>query len=57
MPKFPARMTCLDQIIAYENGDLDNDAVGTLFRYLVKTGMIYSLQGSYGRAAHAMGLI
>lgn len=44
-------------IIAYEQGDLDEEGTQELFQYLVKTGIIYELQGSYGRTAHAMGLI
>lgn len=42
------------QIIAYESGELDDDATIELFQHLVNTGMAWSLQGSYGRAAAAM---
>jgi hypothetical protein len=38
-------------IISYESGDLDNDGVLTLFSYLIRTGLAWSLQGSYGRMA------
>lgn len=43
-----------DRIIAYENGELDEDEVVELFQGLVDTGLAWQLQGSYGRAAHAL---
>ena len=36
-------------IIAFEQGDLDNEGIIDLFAHLVKTGLAWSLQGSYGR--------
>lgn len=41
-------------IIEYENGDLSEKQKKTLFRYLIKTGMAWKLQGSYGREAQRM---
>lgn len=38
-------------IIAFESGELDQDGVLSLFQHLVDTGLAWSLQGSYGRAA------
>ena len=38
-------------IMDYESGELDLTEVIRLFAYLVRTGLAWSLQGSYGRAA------
>lgn len=46
-------MNQLDKIIAYENGELDDEATVELFQDLVTSGLAWQLQGSYGRmAAH-----
>ena len=39
------------QIMAYENGELPNEDVYALFQFLLDSGMIHSLQGSYQRMA------
>lgn len=39
------------QIIAFENGELDNSEIFALFQFLMDSGMIHSLQGSYQRMA------
>lgn len=43
-----------DQIIAYESGQLETVEVVELFGHLIKNGMAWSLQGSYGRNAKAL---
>jgi len=44
-------MSDIDQIIAYENGDLSEDDTICLFQRLVDTGLAWELQGHYGRTA------
>jgi hypothetical protein len=46
--------TLVDSIIAYEQGELNDQEVVCLFADLVKSGMAWSLQGSYGRTANAL---
>jgi hypothetical protein len=53
-------MNELDQIIAYENGELDEEQTLALFQSLVNSGLAWKLQGHYGRTASdllASGLI
>jgi hypothetical protein len=44
----------IDNIIAYEQGELSDQEVVYLFADLVRSGMAWSLQGSYGRTATAL---
>lgn len=44
-------MNLLSQIIAYEDGELDEDETVLLFQELISSGMAWQLQGSYGRTA------
>jgi hypothetical protein len=60
MTYFETTRYFIDQIIAYEQGELDEDAVLDLFQDLVRTGLAWRLQDHYGRTAHrliAAGLI
>lgn len=42
----------IDKLIAFENGELDEDEVNELFQQLVDSGLAWRLQGFYGRTAH-----
>lgn len=50
-------MPDIDQIMRWEDGQMDEDEELEFFQGLVKSGAIYQLQGMYGRRAHALGLI
>lgn len=41
-------------IIAYEQGELDEEGALELFQHLVNTGLAWQLQGHYGRTARAL---
>ena len=44
----------IDKIIAYENGQLDEDETIELFQGLIDSGAAWTLQGHYGRTATAL---
>ena len=44
----------IDQIIAYECGELDEAETLRLFATLIESGTAWTLQGSYGRTAKAL---
>ena len=44
----------VDDIIAYECGELDEEAMIELFQKLIDTGLAWSLQGHYQRTAKAL---
>ena len=47
-------MDQFSNIIAYENGELDEDEVINLFQELINSGLAWQLQGSYGRMAASL---
>jgi len=47
-------MTDITKLIAFESGDLDDDATVDLFQDLINSGLAYQLQGFYGRTAEAL---
>lgn len=42
----------IDRIMAYENGELDQEGTIGLFQELIDSGDAWRLQGSYGRMAN-----
>lgn len=44
----------LNQIIAYEAGELSEDEIIELFQELIDSGLAWTLQGHYGRTAVAL---
>tara|TARA_B100000085_G_scaffold279806_1_gene303743 strand:+ start:1054 stop:1260 length:207 start_codon:yes stop_codon:yes gene_type:complete len=44
----------VDDIVDYENGDMDWDRLVDFFQNLIDSGMAWSLQGSYGRMAQGL---
>lgn len=44
----------LGQMVRYEQGELDESETITLFQELVNSGLVWQLQGSYGRMAHLL---
>jgi hypothetical protein len=47
-------MDILSDIISYESGDLPVENTLKLFANLIKSGMAWTLQGSYGRTARTL---
>jgi hypothetical protein len=41
----------IEKIIQYENGELNMNETIKLFSELIKSGIVWQLQGSYGRTA------
>jgi hypothetical protein len=49
-----SKLNLVDMIIDYESGELEAEATLELFAGLVKNGMAWTLQGSYGRMAESL---
>ena len=47
-------MTMLNQVIAYEQGELDEEGIIDMFQQLINSGLAWKMQGSYGRTAKAL---
>jgi hypothetical protein len=47
-------MDLVNKIMAYENGTLDEVETIELFQDLIDNGMVWMLQGHYGRRAGAL---
>jgi hypothetical protein len=48
------KFNSLDFIMAYENGELETEAIVDGFQCLIDSGLVWNLQGSYGRMATAL---
>ena len=48
------KLDLTDKIITFESSELDTMEVIELFGELIKSGQVWSLQGSYGRSAKEM---
>ena len=47
-------MPDIDKIMAYENGELDDDETIALFQSMLDDGTVWQLQGHYSRTATAL---
>jgi hypothetical protein len=53
-PKTFGQLDQVSQIMAYEQGELDEEQTIELFQSLLDSGLVFQLQGSYGRMAQAL---
>ena len=47
-------MPDVDKIIAYEQGEMSDEETINFFQELIDSGVVWQLQGHYGRTAHAL---
>jgi hypothetical protein len=41
----------VDKIMAYESGEMSDEEIISFFQELINSGLVWNLQGSYGRTA------
>lgn len=44
----------INEIIDYESGQMDDEMVVEFFQRIIDSGLVWNLQGSYGRMAKAL---
>lgn len=54
LTEVPAPTDLVESIIRYEEGDMDEAEALQFFGFLIRTGVAWELQGSYGRGAAAL---
>ena len=47
-------MPNIDDILDFENGEMDQDRLVDFFQGMIDSGVVWQLQGSYGRTAAAL---
>ena len=47
-------MDQVDKIMLFESGELDFEGIVELFQDLIDSGLVWQLQGSYGRVARSL---
>lgn len=50
-PRFTYPRDLVTAIIAFEQGEMEREDIVDLFQHLIDTGMVWQLQGFYGRTA------
>lgn len=53
----PEEYPLFDHLLSWEKGELDEAEELELFKQLVNSGLIFQLQGMYGRRARDLGLL
>ena len=47
-------MISVDKIMDYESGEMNEDEMIKMFAEMIKNGIVWKLQGNYGRTAKAL---